>query len=74
MPDFDAIRRASTKAARDRYYARHRELERARRKAFYAQNRQEALNYAKKYRQEHFKQVSARQKARRNLSLRGKAS
>jgi hypothetical protein len=59
----DRRRHDAQRAAGRRYYARNREKERARRKAFYALNRQDALTYAKKYRQEHFQQASVREKA-----------
>ena len=59
----DRRRYDAHKAAGRRYYARHWEKERARRKAFYNKNRQRAVDYARQYRKDHAQQVSAREKA-----------
>jgi hypothetical protein len=59
----DRRRNEARRAAGKRYYQRHPNKVRERRKAFYAKNRKQALAYAKLYRKKHFEQVSAQERA-----------
>ena len=55
MPDFVAARKASVKAARDRYYRTHPEQMRAKRRRWYEANAERAKAYAREYREARMK-------------------
>jgi hypothetical protein len=58
-------KKANSISRRERYYQTHRKHEDARRAAYRKANAQKLRDYAKKYRQDHFEQISAREKRRR---------